>query len=130
MLAEAGVIGFVPVTDFEEAEKFFAGKLGLRVIVNDGFALVLAAAGHVMIRCVLTPDAKPQPFTILGWAVEKIEDAVAELVKAGIKPLVYPHFNQDKAGIWTAPDGSKVAWFHDPDGNVLSLSEHPEARRA
>ena len=124
MLGAASVIGFVPVTDLAVAERFYGGKLGLRVQGNDGFALVLEAADGVMIRCVLAPDAQPRPFTILGWEVADIATAVAELVKAGIEPNMYPHFDQDEAGVWTAPTGDKVAWFHDPDGNVLSLSQH------
>ena len=125
MLAEAAVIGFIPVRDLEAAKGFFGDKLGLRVVTNDGFALVLEAAAGVMIRCVLTPDAQPQPFTIFGWEVADVPAALEQLARAGVKPLVYPHFDQDKAGMWTAPNGDTVAWFRDPDGNVLSVSHHP-----
>ena len=125
MLADAPVIGFIPVRNLDHARDFFAGKLGLRVVQNDGFALVLEAAGGVMIRCVLTPDARTQPFTIFGWEVADVHAALLDLSKAGIEPLLYPHFNQDDAGVWTAPNGDTVGWFHDPDGNVLSVSHHP-----
>ena len=125
MLAEAAVIGFIPVRDLGKARDFFGGKLGLRVVTDDGYALVLEAAGGVMIRCVLTPDAQAQPFTIFGWEVPDVPAAMAKLAGAGVEPLIYPHFNQTKAGVWTAPNGDTVAWFHDPDGNVLSVSHHP-----
>ncbi len=124
MLAGAAIAGFVPVRDLAEAEKFFSGKLGLQVLENNGFALVLAAGGGATVRCALTPDLTPQLFTILGWDVADIEAAVTELERVGIKPIVYPHFDQDERGIWTAPDGSRVVWFHDPDGNGLSLAQH------
>ena len=124
MLADAGLIGFVPVKDLAAAEAFFCGKLGLAKSGNDGFALVLRGAGGTMIRCVLSPDAKPQPFTILGWEVADMAASVGSLKKAGVAPIVYPHFEQDGDAIWTAPDGSKVVWFNDVDGNVLSLSQH------
>ncbi len=127
MLEKLAMIGFVPVKNLEAAEQFYCGALGLVRCGQDGFALVLGAAGGGMIRCVLMPDAEPRPFTILGWEVADIRAGVAGLRRAGVTPIVYPHFNQDADGVWTAPGGSRVAWFHDPDGNVLSLSEHVQA---
>jgi catechol 2,3-dioxygenase-like lactoylglutathione lyase family enzyme len=125
MLASNTVIGFIPVADLARAESFFHGKLGLPVLTpNDGFALVLGAAGGATIRCVLTPGGThPQPFTIFGWEVSDIRASVRLLREAGILLIVYPHLPQDDDAIWTAPGGSRIAWFHDPDGNVLSLSE-------
>jgi catechol 2,3-dioxygenase-like lactoylglutathione lyase family enzyme len=123
-LAECSIIGFVPVSDLAAAEAFYGGTLGLPVVGNDGFALALTAPGGSMIRCALTPDAMHQPFTILGWEVADIHASASELMAAGVKPIVYPYFKQGDDGVWTAPDGSKVLWFHDPDGNVLSLSQH------
>jgi catechol 2,3-dioxygenase-like lactoylglutathione lyase family enzyme len=124
MLGKASVIGFIPVRDLKAAETFYSGALGLEVVGNDGFALVLNGGSGSMIRCVLTPDAEAQPFTILGWEVPEMRTKVAELKSAGINPKIYPHFSQDGDGIWTAPDGSQVLWFNDPFGNVLSLSRH------
>jgi catechol 2,3-dioxygenase-like lactoylglutathione lyase family enzyme len=125
MLANASVIGFVPVSDMKVAEAFYAGKLGLKVIDRDyPYALVLESNGN-MIRCALAPGAKPQPFTVLGWQVTDIHAAVKDLIAAGIQPIRYSFLEQDTDGIWTAPDGGGlVAWFNDPDGNVLSLSQH------
>lgn len=123
MLGQYNVIGFIPVRELARAEDFYAGRLGLEVIGNDGFALVLRAHG-TMVRCVLTPDAVAAQFTILGWEVPAIATAAQELAAAGVAAKRYGFFEQDEAGIWTAPDGSKVLWFEDPDGNVLSLSQH------
>jgi catechol 2,3-dioxygenase-like lactoylglutathione lyase family enzyme len=125
VLAEASIIGFVPVSDTQSAEEFFAGKLGLRVVERGPFALVVANASGQTIRCVPVPGVTPQPFTILGWEVPEIHSAVAHLRAAGIEPILYPHFEQDAEGIWASPDGSaQVIWFNDPFGNVLSLTQH------
>ncbi len=106
MLAHASVIGFVPVSDMQAAEDFYAGKLGLTVVDRDNpCALVLASNGN-MVRCALAPDAKPQPFTILGWRVPDIHAAVNDLIAAVIQPIRYPFLQQDANGIWTAPDGA------------------------
>ena len=126
MLGKYDIIGFVPVGDLAQAEQFYGGKLGLPVVGNDGFALVLRANGN-MIRCVAMPDAKPAQATILGWEVPDISAAAAELQQAGVEAKRYGFFQQDEAGIWSAPDGSKVLWFEDPFGNVLSLSQHVKA---
>jgi len=123
MLARYDLIGFIPVRDLARAEQFYVNTLSLTAKGNDGFALVLNANGN-MIRVVAIPDAQPAPYTILGWEVPDIAAAAAELAAAGVAPKLYSFFQQDAAGIWTAPDGSKVLWFEDPDGNLLSLSQH------
>ncbi len=110
--------------DFASAEAFYAGTLGLEVLDRTNpFALVLQAAGGATIRCALTPDMEPQPFTIVGWEVPDIRAAVRKLTDQGVKMIRYPYFTQDADGVWRAPGGAMVAWFHDPDGNVLSLSQ-------
>jgi hypothetical protein len=129
VLAEAPVIGFIPVGDFDVAEGFYAGKLGLSVASRDGFALVLLAAGGVAIRCVAMPGFVPKAFTIFGWEVPDLAASVKELKGNGIEPLLYPHFEQSEDGIWTAPGGDRVAWFNDPFMNVLSLSQHVGATK-
>ncbi len=129
MLAKASVIGFIPVRDLQAAEAFYGGRLGLEVVGSDGFALVLRAGVGTMIRCVLTPNVEAQPFTILGWEVSDMRAQVKDLRAAGVEPKIFPHFEQDEDGVWTAPDGSEVVWFNDPSGNVLSLSRHGAAPR-
>jgi hypothetical protein len=97
--------------------------LGLRFIKDDGFALVLDAHG-IMVRVAKVPDFKPAQFTILGWQVPNIEETVRGLTKSGVHFELFGFFKQDELGIWTAPTGDKVAWFKDPDGNILSVSQH------
>jgi hypothetical protein len=77
-----------------------------------------------MIRIAKAPEFKPAQFTIFGWQVTDIENIVAELEKKGVHFERFGFFEQDKLGIWTAPTGDKVAWFKDPDGNILSVSQH------
>jgi len=129
MLGSNDIIGFVPVASLAEAEQFYGGRLGLTVLGNDGFALVLRAGVQQgkqgnMIRCVAVPGATPAPFTILGWEVPDIALAAANLKAGGVEPKRFGFFEQDHLGVWTAPDGSRVLWFEDPFGNVLSLSQH------
>jgi len=123
MLGETDIIAFVPTRDSEKARAFYEGVLGLRFVKDDGFALVLDANG-IMVRVAKTPEFKPAPFTILGWQVSDIEKVVQSLKKKGVHFEIFGFFKQDELGIWTAPTGDKVAWFKDPDGNILSVSEH------
>jgi len=123
MLGSINIIAFVPTRDFNKARAFYEGVLGLRYVKDDGFALVLDANG-IMVRVAMTPEFKPAQFTILGWQVSDIEKMVEELEKKGVHFERFGFFEQDKFGIWTAPTGDKVAWFKDPDGNVLSVSQH------
>jgi len=89
----------------------------------DEFALAMRVGGH-MVRISKVPNFTPQRSTVLGWEVENIEAVVAWLKKRGVPPEKYPFLQDPELGIWTAPDGTKVAWFKDPDGNVLSVSQH------
>ncbi len=126
MLAHASIVGFVPVSSFESAEKFYSGVLGLTVLDRDNpYALVLAAADGAMVRCALAQDGvQPLQSTILGWEVPDIHAAVTQLAAAGVQPIRYPFFEQSSDGVMTFPGGDMVAWFHDADRNVLSLSQH------
>ena len=123
MPAPGSLIGFVPITDGERSKAFYADVLGLEFVQDDGFALVFRS-GENMVRMVRMPSVTPAQFTILGWEAESIEDDVKALAAKGIEFIRYSFFEQDALGIWTAPNGDKVAWFADPDGNVLSLSKH------
>jgi catechol 2,3-dioxygenase-like lactoylglutathione lyase family enzyme len=117
------IMAFVPTKDAQKAKGFYEGVLGLRFIKDDGFALVLDANG-IMVRVVKLQQFPPAQFTILGWNVSDIEKVVQELQQKGVHFERYDFFKQDELGIWTAPSGDKVAWFRDPDGNVLSVSQH------
>ena len=123
MLGSTNIVAFVPTKDSERARAFYEGVLGLRFIKDDGFAMVLDANG-IMIRVAKVPQFTPAQFTILGWQVKDIENFAAELTKRGVHFEIFGFFKQDSLGIWTAPTGDKVAWFKDPDGNILSVSEH------
>lgn len=122
MLGATDIVAFVPTTDYAKARAFYEGILGLRFISQDDFALVLDANG-IMLRITKVRDHQPAPFTILGWNVSEIEGLVRRLQEK-VQFERYGFLQQDKLGVWTAPSGGKVAWFKDPDGNVLSLSEH------
>jgi catechol 2,3-dioxygenase-like lactoylglutathione lyase family enzyme len=123
MLGSIDIVAFVPIRDAEKARAFYEGVLGLRFVKDDGFAMVLDANG-IMVRVARVPEFKPAQFTILGWQVSDIEKIVAELQGKGVVFEKYGFSGQDASGIWTAPTGDKVAWFKDPDGNILSVSQH------
>ncbi len=124
MLGSTNIVAFVPTTDAGRARAFYEGVLGLRFVKDDGFAMVLDANG-IMIRVAkMGKDFDPAKFTILGWQVTEIENVVRGLQAKGVHFEVFGFFRQDELGIWTAPTGDKVAWFKDPDGNILSVSQH------
>jgi catechol 2,3-dioxygenase-like lactoylglutathione lyase family enzyme len=123
MLNTMKIVAFVPTTDYDTAQSFYVDVLGLRWVKNDGFALVLDANGN-MIRVVKAPDFKPLSYTILGWEVPDIQDTVSKLTQRGVVFQRFGFPGQDEQGVWTAPSGDKVAWFKDPDGNTLSISQH------
>jgi len=126
MLGNTPIIAFVPTLDFDKARAFYVDVLGLRFVDNDGFAMVLDANGTMIRVAKVQPDFKPAMFTILGWKVTEIEKVVAEMAAKGVVFERYGFFEQDPLGIWAAPGGNKVAWFKDPDGNTLSVSQHAD----
>jgi catechol 2,3-dioxygenase-like lactoylglutathione lyase family enzyme len=123
MLGSTNIVAFVPIKDSAKARAFYEGVLGLRFVKDDGFALVLEANG-IMVRAAKMKEFTPAQFTILGWQVSDIEQVVRGLAARGVHFEIFGFFKQDELGIWTAPTGDKVAWFKDPDGNVLSVSQH------
>ena len=123
MLGSTNIVAFVPTKDAEKARAFYVGVLGLRFVADDGFAMVLDANG-IMIRVAKLKEFTPAQFTILGWQVSEIESVVRALTAKGVHFEIFGFFKQDELGIWTAPTGDKVAWSKDPDGNILSVSEH------
>ncbi|MFZ1009591.1 MAG: VOC family protein, partial [Candidatus Sulfotelmatobacter sp.] len=117
------MIGFLLTKDYEKARAFYEGKLGFEFVSQDQFALVMKA-GKSMIRIVKMPSFTPLQSTVLGWEVGDIVAIVDWLTKRGVVFEKYPFVDDKERGIWNAPGGTKVAWFKDPDGNVLSVSEH------
>ena len=124
MLASAKMVGFVPTKDYGKARAFYEGGLGFQFVSLDQFALVMRAGNH-MIRIAKTANFTPLQGTILGWEVENIEAVVTWLKDRGVTTEKYPFVQDRELGIWTAPSADRVAWFKDPDGNTLSVSEHP-----
>ena len=123
MLPSAKLVGFVQVTDRIKAREFYVDVLGLTFISEDPFALVVDSNGN-RIRIGEMASLQPAQFTVLGWEVPDIGQAVASLASKGVEFQHYGFTGQDERGIWTAPGGDMVAWFKDPAGNVLSLSQH------
>ena len=126
MIFNGKVVAFLPTKDAGKARVFYESVLGMRFISDDHFALVMDADG-TMIRIVRMGEFTPAPFTILGWEVTSIETAVGRMSSAGVTFERFGLPGQGEDGIWNAPGGARVAWFKDPDGNVLSVSEHPPA---
>jgi catechol 2,3-dioxygenase-like lactoylglutathione lyase family enzyme len=124
MLGSTKIVAFVPTRDAGKARAFYEGVLGLRFVSDDGFALVFDANGIMVRVATVPPQFTPAQFTILGWQVTEIEKVVTGLQGKGVAFEKYGFLKQDELGIWTAPTGDKVAWFKDPDGNVLSVSQH------
>jgi hypothetical protein len=122
MLSEQPFIGFVPVSSTETAEKFYVHVLGLTVLEQSPYSLVVKSMS-TMIRLTPVPELQAQPFTIAGWQVHDIENCVKTLLERGVSFERYEGIDQDALGVWTAPNGDRVAWFKDLDGNTLSLSE-------
>lgn len=124
MLGTKNLIAFIPTKDAGKSRKFYEEQLGLKFLSDDQFAIVMEANG-IMLRIVRLQDFTPHPFTVLGWDVENIEEAVTGLSSKGVRFERFPGLEQDSHGVWQAPGGAaKVAWFKDPDGNVLSVSQH------
>jgi catechol 2,3-dioxygenase-like lactoylglutathione lyase family enzyme len=125
MTTLGNLMGFIPTRDGDAARAFYEQKVGLRFISDDQFALVFQS-GENMIRISRTGSFTPAPFTILGWQSLQIEQDIRDLFARGITFERYDYITppQDDLGIWTAPNGAKVAWFKDPDGNTLSISQH------
>jgi catechol 2,3-dioxygenase-like lactoylglutathione lyase family enzyme len=122
MLEAARAMAFVPATDLGRARDFYEGVLGLEVLDVSGFACVFRVGGATL-RVALVEQLSPQPFTVFGWAVGAISETMAGLAARGVEFLRYEGMDQDPTGVWTTPGGDRIAWFRDPDGNVLSLTE-------
>src|SRR3954451_9099293 len=110
MLSTWKTMTFIGTRNAEQARNFYRQVLGLKLLYEDNFAVVFDANG-VTLRIAIIPDLIPAKFTVLGWQVPDIEEAVTVLAKAGVEFTRYPHMPQDERGIWTAPGGARVAWF-------------------
>jgi predicted enzyme related to lactoylglutathione lyase len=122
MLSGCALIAFGVTTDPERTKDFYGRVLGLELSADEPWALVFDAHG-TMLRIQKLQTFTPAPFTLLGWRVQDLEGYARRLGAAGVTMTRYAGFDQDELGIWRAPGGTKIAWFKDPDGNTLSLTE-------
>lgn len=125
MLKDSKPVILIPTVKKNEAMEFYANILGLTFKCDDGFALVFDTGGN-MLRVTPVKEFNPHEFSVLGWEVDDISMSATELMSRGVKFEIYdfPWMTQDEQGVWAAPDGTKVGWFKDPDGNLLSISQH------
>jgi catechol 2,3-dioxygenase-like lactoylglutathione lyase family enzyme len=124
MLESALPVAFIPSTGLGRAREFYEGALGLPVQDASDFACAFRV-GPITLRVTKVDELAPPPFTVFGWEVAAIHQTVAGLAGRGVEFVRYEGMDQDPVGVWTAPGGAQVAWFRDPDGNLLSLTQLP-----
>ena len=122
MLNKSNVVTFVATSRPDSAKSFYEQTLGLRLVTDDAFAIVFDANG-IMLRVQKVQEHTPPNYTVLGWDVADIQASVNELLSKGVTCERYQWLEQDESGVWTSPSGGKIAWFKDPDGNILSLTQ-------
>lgn len=122
VLQSSKIMAFAATADARQARTYYEGILGLRLLRDEPFALVFDANG-TMLRIAKVQKVTPAPYTVLGWEVSDIRATVSALKTRGVTFETIPGFQQDDLRVWTAPDGTKVAWFRDPDGNTLSVTQ-------
>ena len=128
MLARERITAFIATAQPARAAAFSRDTLGLRKVSEDDFALVFDANG-IELRVQKVERLTPQPFTVFGWQVGDVEAVVDALAAKAVRFERYPGLAQDARGIWASPSGARVAWFHDPDGNLLSVAQYPDCSR-
>ena len=124
MLGAARIVAFAATADAAKSRAFYEGVLGLKFVHEDEFAIVYDAQVELRLQKVRAFQAHRH--TQLGWSVSSIDALVKRLREKGVVFETYAFLNQDRNCIWTAPSGARVAWFKDPDGNLLSLTEPPK----
>ena len=122
MLSTSEIIAFASTTDLATARSFYGSVLGLSLVDENAYACVFDAHG-TMLRVTLVAEVAHPGYTVLGWGVTDIDDTVGRLETIGVRFSRFDGMDQDEHGVWTTPNGDRVAWFADPDGNVLSLTE-------
>lgn len=122
MLTKNDSISFVATRDPEQSRAFYEGTLGLTLVSEEYYALVFELNGH-MLRITTVDELAPAEHTILGWHVSDIAATARALAAGGVVFERYDGMDQDELGIWVSTSGAMVAWFKDPDGNNLSLTQ-------
>jgi catechol 2,3-dioxygenase-like lactoylglutathione lyase family enzyme len=123
MLTGATLVAFGATANAAAATAFYTRVLGLTLRYEDEFAIALDSDG-VELRLQKVERFTPQPFTTLGWQVPRMTEVIERLRQHGVTLERYPWLEQDASGVWQAPSGARVAWFKDPDGNLLSVAEY------
>ncbi len=116
-------ISFVATTDPDKARAFYSEVLALKLRETSPFALVFDDGEHTF-RVQIVTELTPASHTVHGWEVSNIEKEIAHLVSKGVTFLTFDHLCQNASAVWTSPDGHEIAWFKDPCGNILSLTQH------
>jgi len=116
------LMAFVATRDPIRARAFYRDTLGLELVSEDQFALVFDIGG-TMLRVTTVQELTPAAYTVLGWQVQEVVGAAKSLQQKDVGFERYPGMVQDEHGIWKSPSGAMVAWFKDPDGNTLSLTQ-------
>ncbi|MEI8081253.1 MAG: VOC family protein [Actinomycetes bacterium] len=124
MLSNCQLMAFVAVTDLERARDFYVGTLGLTVVESDPGTVVINANGTPL-RLTQINEHRPTNHTVVGWAVDDIDEVAQELADRGLRLGEYENLDQDQNGVWTGPNGSRIGWLEDQDGNILSLTQFP-----
>jgi catechol 2,3-dioxygenase-like lactoylglutathione lyase family enzyme len=122
ILRSKKLVAFVATREPSRAKEFYGDTLGLRLVSEDEFALVFDAAGTIL-RVTRIQELAAAKYTVLGWQVHDIVQTAKDLQKAQVTLERYPGMQQDQLGIWNSPSGARVAWFKDPDGNTLSITQ-------
>ncbi len=121
-LAKSKIISFIPSTNLEVSETFYSEKLSLVLVKSDEYALEYKV-NETILRIAKTSEIVKASYTVLGWEVSDILSTVKKLNTKGVKFLYYDGMSQDINGICSFPNGGKVAWFNDPDENILSITQ-------
>jgi catechol 2,3-dioxygenase-like lactoylglutathione lyase family enzyme len=122
VLRDCDPISFVLTTDAVQARQFYVDVLGLTLVEESPFAVVVRS-GTGTIRVTPVEAHTPSPATVLGWMVPDARAVLTELANRGVVPIRYDTLDQDEYGLWRSPSGAQVAWFADPDGNTLSITQ-------
>ena len=122
MLTTSDLIAFVAASDLARSRAFYENTLGLVLVEQTSFACVFDAHG-TQLRVTAVAEVAAPGYTVLGWQVVDIAASIEQLVSCGVRFSRFDGMEQDDRGVWTTPNGDRVAWFADPDGNVLSLTQ-------
>ena len=122
MLGKYDLMAFIPTAEPGKARAFYEGTLGLAVLGSDDYGVTYDVNGR-RLRLSFVKELQPAPYSVLCWVVPEIRGVIAALTVKEVVFERYEWMKQDVHGVWAAPDGTQVAWFKDPDGNVLSLAQ-------